>query len=212
MTAARDPRDLDQVFGDVRRDDDGEGLRISAGRNEAELRRNLASAAHAYGWFVEEEVVVPGWGRIDIVLRDGVSAPLLIELKLDLIKPAQVRRAFQQTDGYGRWWTQERGEAADTLLVGLRVDWELMASVHRAYPSVGWGTAGSLLRRLQTRGDDRARILRRRRSADRLRTLRALAKAYEAAIQQLPPDPAGDVFGALEVFDQFQPADEDGAA
>lgn len=197
-----DPRDLCAIFGGVRAGDNG-GLRVGLGINEATLRRNLASAAHAYGWLVEEEVVVPGWGRIDIIIRDGVAAPVLIELKLDLTKPARIRRAFQQTDGYGRWWAQERGEAVDTILVGAKVDSAAMTAVHRAYPHVGWTNAGGLLQEFADRGNDDARIVRRRRCVDRLAELRGLVSAYEAAREALPADPVYDVLGAFNVFEHI---------
>lgn len=194
-----DPRDLGQVFGTVYRNELGT-ISVGAGATEADLRRNLASAAHAYGWLVEEEVVVPGWGRIDLILRDGRSAPALIELKLDLTKPAQIRRAFQQTDGYGRWWAQERGESADTILVGLKVDSVAMNAVYRAYPHVGWRTAAELLGEMAHRGDEEARLLRRGRCTNRLADMRGLTGAYEAARKSLPPDPVGDVLG---IYDRF---------
>lgn len=202
MTITTDPRDLGEVFGGVRADENG-GLRVGLGINEATLRRNLASAAHAYGWMVEEEVVVPGWGRIDIIIRDGRSAPTLIELKLDLTKPAGIRRAFQQTDGYGRWWAQERGEAVDTLLVGAQIDAAAMALVHRAYPHVGWCNAGALLAEFADRGDLEARILRRRRCVDRLAEMRGIVSAYEAAREALPADPVYDVLGAFNLFEHI---------
>jgi hypothetical protein len=202
VTAIRDPRQLSEVFGQLRRDEDG-GLRVGQGRTEAHLRRGLASAAHAYGWLVEEEVVVPNWGRIDIVLRDGRNSPVLIELKLDLTRPAKIRHAFQQTDGYGRWWAQERSEAADTILVGARVDSAAVSAVHRAYPQVGWCNAGGLFAELKNRGDEQSRLARRRRCFDRLLELRALSSAYEAALAKLPPDPDFDMLGSLRLFDQF---------
>lgn len=197
-----DRRDLHEIFGAVRGGENG-ALRVGPGINEASLRRNLASAAHAYGWLVEEEVVVPGWGRIDIIIRDGLSAPTLIELKLDLTKPARIRRAFQQTDGYGRWWAQERGEAVDTILVGLHVDEAAMTAVYRAYPHVGWCNAAGLLEKFASRGSEEARVLRRRRCVDRLANLRGIVSAYEAAREALPPDPVYDVLGIFTTFDQL---------
>jgi len=188
MTAARDPRDLIEVFGPIWASKDDK-LAIGMPFAEVEMRRNLASAAHACGWLVEEEVFVPDWGRIDLILRDGASAPLLIELKLDLTRPAQIRKAFQQTDGYGRWWVQEYGEAVDTLLVGLKVDPGGMSSVHRAYPHVGWCAAGSLLGKFVSRGGEEARRLRGGRTATRLKVLQNIASAYEVALRDLPCDP-----------------------
>lgn len=115
-------------------------------RSEADLRRSLADLACLYGWSVEEEVVVPGWGRIDLVLRRDVTArPYLVELKLALRKPSEVRRGFQQADGYGRWWTKERSEANTPLLVAAAPDMSIVTPVADAYPAVPFRTIGAFM-------------------------------------------------------------------
>lgn len=169
-----DRRDLGSIFGktDVR-----EGRTWVRFNNEAELRRALATIAHGYGWLVEEEVVVPGWGRIDLVLRQSeLSHPRLVELKLDLRKPSAIRRAFQQADGYGRWWVQHHCEPATVTLAGADVDAEAMDPVARAYPEVGWRTVSDLMARLCTWDDPR---LRRHRAISRRRRIADLAALYD---------------------------------
>lgn len=202
MTAGRDPREVAEVFGNVWATTGGI-LSVGMPNTEADLRRNLATVAHLFGWLVEEEVVVPGWGRIDIIIRDGLSAPILIELKLDLTKPAKIRRAFQQTDGYGRWWTQAHGEAVDTILIGRTVDENTMTAVQRAYPQVGWCTAGQLLSVFCQRGEEAARKLRRARVRQRRSALHGLVLAHDAALKDLPPDPVTDVLGAFNLFQEL---------
>lgn len=115
-------------------------------RTEADLRASLAELASLYGWDVEEEVVVPGWGRIDLVLRAGDDLPpYLVELKLALTKPSEVRRAFQQTDGYGRWWAKERNEANVPLLVAKAPDMSIVTPVADAYPGVPFRTINDFI-------------------------------------------------------------------
>jgi hypothetical protein len=105
---------------------------------ETNLRAQLAVLARAFGWLVEEEVVVPGWGRIDLVLRSVSGMDVrLIELKTDLTKPARIRRAFQQADGYGRWWTRHQTQRANVHLVAADADWSAVHAVQAAYPEVG---------------------------------------------------------------------------
>jgi len=117
--------------------------------SETDLRRSLASVAYAYGWDVREEVVIPGWGRIDIVL-DAPDETYLVELKIDLTKPARIRRAFQQADGYGRWWAANVGRPTDTILVGSKIDEAAVAVVADAYLlGVAWRDVGGMLHFLE---------------------------------------------------------------
>lgn len=153
-----DPRDLRQTFGSVFVQD--QVIMVTNGPAEADMRRNLATFAHAFGWLVQEEVVVPGWGRIDLVLRDGVSVTRLVELKLDLTKPARIRRAFQQADGYGRWWTQSYDVPADVSLVGAKLDRQACAPVAGAYPSVGCTDISGLMWLIKYSGSKRTRLTR----------------------------------------------------
>lgn len=119
--------------------------------SEAELRSGIARVADAYGWIVEEEVVVPGWGRIDLVLRASPrNLPLLVELKLDLLKASDVRKAYQQADGYSRWWAKENSEANTPVLVSNKADMTLISSIGDAYPTVKYRGAFSTLKGLRT--------------------------------------------------------------
>lgn len=114
--------------------------------SEAQMRAGLARVARAYGWWVREEVVVPGWGRIDLVLRRAVSEkPWLIELKLALNKPSEVRRAFQQADGYSRWWAQHHGEANLPIVSSPKPRMDVIQPVADAYPGVPYRSVAELL-------------------------------------------------------------------
>lgn len=129
---------------DVRVNSQG-GLSIQY-RSEADLRASLAEFAAMLGWDVEEEVVVPGWGRIDLVLRHSPAAkPYLIELKLALKKPNEVRRAFQQADGYGRWWSKEKGEANTPMVVSDAPDLSIVTPVADAYPAIPFRTVNGFM-------------------------------------------------------------------
>lgn len=129
--------------------------------NEAELRGGLAQLARAYGWRVQEEVVVPGWGRIDLVLDDGSGSPVnLVELKLELYKASDVRRGFQQADGYGRWWAQTRSENAVPFLVAAKANAELVGPVADAYSTVAFRTAVQFMASLAQLGDHSRRLRR----------------------------------------------------
>lgn len=150
-----------------------DGLFYVSWSNEAELRAGLARVARAYGWWVREEVVVPGWGRIDLVLRRAVTAkPFLVELKLALNKPNEVRRAFQQADGYGRWWTQHHGEANTPIVCSSKPNMDIIQPVADAYPAVPYRSVKSLLRGLLWWEVDRDRLeAARSRVADARREL-----------------------------------------
>lgn len=188
MTAPRDPRDLGRIFGSLQPAMAGKGASFMPVGPEATLRVNFASTAHAYGWLVEEEVAIPGWGRIDLVLRDGVGHPHLIELKINLARSSEIRRALQQADGYGRWWVQAHGEAAQSHLVGCHVDKGLLASMSAAYPEVDAGDLGLLTRGLRWWGCNEGIHARHARSISRLRNLRRVTLAYEAALDEMDAD------------------------
>lgn len=108
--------------------------------DEASVRRGLARLARAAGWFeVREEVAIPGWGTIDLLLRPTPRyAPTLIELKLDLTRPAAVRKAFQQIDGYSRGWTAEHGEQSTPVLSACKQDIDTVDRIALAYPQVSY--------------------------------------------------------------------------
>jgi hypothetical protein len=151
--------------------------------SEADLRRQLTDLARLCGWLAEEEVVVPGWGRIDIVLREAPrSVPRLIELKLDLTKPSQIRRGFQQADGYGRWWTREKGEAAETFLISAEHTEGHVASIGDAYPTVEFLPVPHFMTSLWVWGDP---AVRRPRAADRLAEMQRWTEMQARAIDLL---------------------------
>lgn len=122
-------------------------IRIKGWRSEADLRRQLAKLAYAYGWNVEQEVVVPGWGRIDIVLHDpdAPNFPILIELKVELRQPAAVRKAFQQADGYGRWWKTTKNQPSEVVLCAATIDEATTRPVADAYPEVSLYGVGAVM-------------------------------------------------------------------
>ncbi len=173
---------LHRAFAEVIISDTGDYVTIARGRTEAHIRTALASLAFLYGWEVEEEVVVPGWGRIDLILRDGMSAPMLVELKIDLTKPARIRKAFQQADGYGRWWAECKREHANAALVGIDVDSVALDPVASAYLSVQCMAVGLFIGFLETGGTKAGRVKRaevmraRRAAADRLASLHRAAE------------------------------------
>lgn len=150
---------------------------------EVDMRRSLASVAHAYGWDVSEEVVIPGWGRIDLVLEADTT--YLVELKVDLTKPARVRRAFQQADGYGRWWTTNKGRPADVFLVGALMDDGVIGGVADAYYSVWPRSIVGLLHFLEAGGTEAGREVRRARAVARSARVAEISKIYDQALARL---------------------------
>lgn len=128
--------------------------------SESEMRSGIARVAEAYGWIAQQEVEARGWGRIDIVLRAAPGpvesriapefVPLIVELKVDLLKPSDVRKAFQQVDGYSRWWAKEKGEPNTPVLCAHRWDPQLIASVGDAYPTVAFRSVHQVLLGLRT--------------------------------------------------------------
>jgi hypothetical protein len=127
--------------------------------SETAMRQGLAKLAYAYGWSVTEEVVIPGWGRIDLALAEpGEFRAILIELKQRLDKPADIRRAFQQADGYGRWWVGNRDEPAQVILSAGAAKTELIQPVAAAYPEVRFQTLGQVMAGLLTWGRPGSRL------------------------------------------------------
>ncbi|MEH0657692.1 hypothetical protein QA860_08095 [Streptomyces stelliscabiei] len=151
---------------------------------EAHARTAFRQLAEAYGWLVEEEVVIPGWGRVDLVLRSSPSEkPLLIELKKELRKPSEIRRAFQQADGYGRWWSTHKAETTTSILVGIQVDWERVGPVADAYPEVGVLDGPTFMHRLNTWDSNTGH--RALRAHDRLTRLANQLAVHQHAVGQL---------------------------
>lgn len=187
MTGTADRREITAIFGSLRPSAD-RGATLSRSTSEADLRRSLASVAHAYGWLVDEEVVVPGWGRIDLILRDGFGHPRLVELKLELTKPARIRRGLQQADGYGRWWTQKYGQAVNTYLVGLDFNRTEVDALATAYPSVAAIPCEQFLGGLVSWGESEGRAARQTRSDQRVLEVRRIVDAYASANHDLEMD------------------------
>lgn len=160
---------------------DRENGPIISYRTEADMRRGLAKLAFAFGWNVQEEVVIPVWGRIDLVLWDSAPGSILIELKRALTKPSEVRRGFQQADGYGRWWVANRGEPAQVILSAgtATVD---VTPVATAYPEVRFLLIGQVMAGLATWGNPRRRLAVASARADELW---ALAEVHDHAIKRL---------------------------
>lgn len=155
-------------------------------RTEAQLRSNLAELATFYGWWVEEEVVIPGWGRIDLVLReDPATRPYLVELKLELSKPSEIRRAFQQADGYGRWWSKERGEANTPMVVAKAPNRPAVDLVADAYPAVPFWTIDSFMAGLCHWFPTRARFDRSLKYVEMLRAQLANFERAHAHLSQI---------------------------
>lgn len=150
-------------------------------RTEADMRRGLAKLAFAYGWNVQEEVVIPVWGRIDLVLRDTAPGSILIELKRSLAKPSEVRRGFQQADGYGRWWTTNRGEPAQVILSAGSATVDI-APVATAYPEVRFLLLGQVMAGLSVWGNPRERIGVAQARADELC---GLLEVHDHAVKKL---------------------------
>lgn len=178
---ARDTRKISDIFGSLVRNESGGGASCLVGPDTSEsvLRRGLASVAHAYGWVVYEEEVVP-WGRIDLVICDA-DGYRVIELKLDLTKPARIRKAFQQVDGYGRWWVRKQNGPVSCYIAGLSVDAELVGGLAEAYPEIGWSDCADLITNLRTWGSEVARADRRARSQARAAAIQTVLDAYRAA-------------------------------
>lgn len=150
-------------------------------RTEADMRRGLAKLAFAYGWSVQEEVVIPSWGRIDLVLSDPSPGSILIELKRLLAKPSEVRRGFQQADGYGRWWVANHGEPAQVILCAGAAVTDT-SSVDAAYPEVRFLLIGQVMTGLGVWGDLQARA---RVARSRTAELRGLLQVHEHAVEGL---------------------------
>lgn len=118
--------------------------------DEASVRRMVATLARAYGWpIVKEEVVIPGWGRVDLLLQmSEKSPPHLFELKLDLSKPSLIRRAFQQADGYGRWWEANKHQEPEVYLGSCTGNRDAVIEVWNAYSRVTFDWVERLTTRL----------------------------------------------------------------
>jgi hypothetical protein len=161
-------------------------------RTEADLRSALSLFAYLHGWSTREEVVIPGWGRIDLVLYDRSPGSILIELKRDLSKPSEIRRAFQQADGYGRWWKTNKGEPATVYLAAATANHDV-APVAAAYPEIGFRLIREVIDGLATWGQPLHRMpatVDRLRATEQLLALNQYAngRVAELAAQYLAGD------------------------
>lgn len=139
---------------------------------EADVREGIARWATALGWNVQQEVVIPGWGRIDVVLHDHSGTAYLLEVKVDLSQPAAVRKAFQQADGYGRWWAGNRGEPASVRLLACKSRADVIAPVAAAYPEVEFLTVTDAMACMVTAwGAPKGRIHRARARVEQVELL-----------------------------------------
>lgn len=162
---------------------------------EAGLSEAMATYAHLHGWFVQREIVIPGWGRLDLVLTEpGGSEALAIELKLTLRQAAAVRKAFQQAEGYRRWLKSNPsafGESARLILSSPtnRTDPDLVSSVNELYPSVSYHSVSEVLGHL-TRYPSRdfGIGMRRELAAERLERAQREVQLRQAAIAEMEAD------------------------
>lgn len=102
--------------------------------DEASLRDGLAEFARLYGWKVRTEVVLPGWGRVDLIAENRATQ-YVIEIKLRIDRPSLLRKAVQQLDGYARHLPLEPGMTRALVVMAPKIKcsaWEVEA----AYPDI----------------------------------------------------------------------------
>ncbi len=159
-----------------------DGVFLIQTSSEARVRTSIAFLARAHGWYeVREEVVAPGWGRIDLVLRATPGAtPYLVELKMDLSWPASIRKAFQQVDGYARWWTTEHNEEAIPILSSCKANVSQVDRVAIAYPHVTYCAITRLIGEISG-GFGGARV-RRDLAVERIAEAERIAAFHRAAL------------------------------
>lgn len=147
----------DDVEATIRRGRITDGGSIIHDHTEKSLADGLAGYADVNGWHVRREVVIPGWGRLDLLLsNDNIEETWAVELKVDLHQQAQVRKAFAQADGYYRYLSDNpRGlpEVDDVFLVALSHSPENLDPVDRLYGSVTFDTYSQFMGRLSRHAD-----------------------------------------------------------
>lgn len=109
-------------------------------QSEADLRDSLADFARLHGWQVQTELVVPGWGRPDLVLSVN-DVMVVVELKVALTAQSRIRKAFQQADAYRRCLPA----ATHVLLVAGHINRDLASEYATAFRSVTLCAAGELM-------------------------------------------------------------------
>ena len=153
--------------------------------DEASVRRLVAKVARAAGWFeVREEVQIPGWGTVDLVVRSAAGRPpVLVELKLELTRIASVRKAYQQVDGYTRGWRAVFGEESVAMLAACKQDADSINRVGQAYPKVHPAPVRDLVNALIVMDE---RITERRdRAVARTADIRRELAFHEAVLAQV---------------------------
>jgi hypothetical protein len=160
--------------------------------SESDLRDALHAYADSYGWNVKTEVHVPGWGRIDLLIR-GAWRPWVIELKVAVSKPALLRRGLTQVHGYAASVAQTMERSTRSILCAPKFpDWaQEMAST--AYPDIELITVSELMGELDIYSGGL-----RERASDRLRAAEHEAEVRRNSVAAMPrDDDEEDVIGGV---------------
>lgn len=147
--------------------------------DEASLRSSLASFAEYHGWDVKQEVVIPEWGRLDLVLSIDDWVVYAVELKLDISKPAKARRAFQQASGYQRYLSSLETEPPTVVLAAPDIDHACVDTLRVAYGEVLCRSVAHLMGMLVV--DERTLYSRLLATDDRLSAANARQRALQTA-------------------------------
>lgn len=186
--------------------DDGTTVRYAG---EAQLNLGIASVAHLHGWTVEREVVIPGWGRLDLWITNAAGTrSFAIELKQRLDRPALIRKAFQQAEGYRRWIFDADTDVFEMILSAPEPtsDQAAVRTVERLYPGVHFKGVGQVLYLLtepSTFREEFELIAQRERAHERLVVAQRESALRAAALDRFPlpdlpaPLPDVDVLEAL---------------
>lgn len=118
---------------------------------EASLSDGIAAHAEVYGWTTRREVVIPNWGRLDLILTSPLGVNIAVEVKLQLAQPAQIRKAFMQADGYRRWLGENYVDDLDVTevyLAAAKIGWDAVKPVWSLYPGVKFASVPTVLERI----------------------------------------------------------------
>lgn len=186
-------------------DSDGFVLEWSS---EFDIRDGLAGIALRYGWRVETEHVIPGWGRPDLYLSTSEMA-VAVEIKTELATPSKCRKAIQQTDNYRR----AMPEVSGAYLVAAHVNQSVMEPYATAYPAVTVMTVaqffGALAGLCVSLPERHKRALRGLREAERELELRRRIVSDLSRYESSPLAPRVDAVllskevAVMEIFDMF---------
>lgn len=157
---------------------------------ESTLRDGLGHLAYLYGWDVDTEHHISGWGRPDLYLTSpddtGSRFAVAVEIKLSLVKAADIRKAFQQADVYAK----AIGPAVGTILTTPTVNADLAQQYDLAYTDVWFLNLNRFCEYL--RGATCGMAFRHRVAHERLRALQQEVDLSVAALRLLsefPPSP-----------------------